>query len=106
MGIIWTQSNMISYEEWENKQPKGYFIFENKPNSVHGEWVYYVDTKPPTIICKKDIIDTCFFNWDNFGYVINTPWIYLTEQSYESTILPLDVEPEELSTQIHILKRS
>ena len=107
MGTSWTQQQKsISYEEWEKKQPKGYFIFEKKPNSIHGEWIYYVETIPPTIIRKKDIIDTSFINWDKFGYVKNRPWIYLTDENEESTILPLDVEPEECLTYKHILKRS
>ncbi len=104
MGNIWTNSNTISYEEWEKKQAKGYFIFEYNPNSTtHGDWVYLVETDPPTIIRKTNIKDT---NWFNIGCVKKTHWIYITDYKENTTIEPLDLEPRKSLIQKPRLKRS
>ena len=107
MGMSLPKPKMFSYEEWEKTQPKGYFIFQHYTDSIHGDWVYYLETTPPTIIKKQNYIDTNLFNWSNVGYVIKTPWINLCDNDYNSnwTILPLNLEPENDLT-IPILIRS
>ena len=107
MGMSWTKPDTLSYEEWEKTQPKGYFIFQHYPDSIHGDWVYYLETMPPTIIGKQNHIDTNLFDWSNIGYVINTPWInlYNNDEFHNCYILPLNLEPEN-DLVIPILMRS